>query len=118
MCFFPCCGSGVVGSGVPGGSELAFTDIKVADYIAAVGDFVRVDPSAGGFTVTAPPNPAKDQRFGILNQSDSMATITVAGGGNLVTNILTFETVASTAIAKNGFSVIYQFDGAGTWLIT
>lgn len=120
-----CCGGcciGAFGSGraPPATSrDLIFTAIQIADFTAAVGDYVRYDPDGtAGFSIFFPANPTKDDRVGMLNVSDSMVPVTFDGAGNNVMDPLTFGVAPTQSYGKNGASLIWQFDGSGNWLLT
>lgn len=53
---------------------LVTTPIKTAAYTAVIGDLVRVNSTAGVFTVTMPASPVDGSRVGILDVSNTCAT--------------------------------------------
>ncbi len=120
MSYVPCCDE-VFGSGSGGGGGMALffsDDVKTADYTAQLGEIVRYDPTGvAPFTISAPPNPMKDARFGIKNESDSMQPVSISGNGSNIENVLDFETVAITGVLKNGAMLTYRYTGTD-WLLS
>lgn len=54
-------------SATTGGASLTPTAVKTGNYTAAVGELVRVNSTAGGFTVTLPSSLADGDQVGVLD---------------------------------------------------
>lgn len=69
------------------GPTWTVTTTKTANYTAVIGDWVRYDPSGGGFTITLPAATTgnKGKTVGTKNITTSTNTVTVdvTGGGNI-----------------------------------
>jgi hypothetical protein len=65
------------------GTVLKSTAVKTSNYIAAIGELVLVDPSAGAFTVTLPTLVGvKDALVGVKHVSNSANLVTVDGNAS------------------------------------
>ena len=77
----------VSSSGSGSGSGLTYTAIQTSNYSASVNDAVRVNSTAGSFTVTLPPTPADGSIvavFDIVDQCATHAVLVSPSGGDKV----------------------------------
>jgi hypothetical protein len=88
------------------GSEMVFTATKTGLYTAAVGEIVLADPSGGGFQVNAPAAPAKDDRFGVKNDTSNTNVITISGNGH------NMDDNTSLPINQAWQWRVFQYDGS------
>lgn len=92
------------------------TNIKTSAYTAVVGDFVPVDITSGGVTITLPTAPAAGSRIGVMcvNTAGSNAVTVAAGGADV------FEKsggATTETLVLLGQTQIYQYL-SGVWYIT
>ena len=95
--------------------QLTPTEVKSANYTAAVGDLVRVDLSSAAFTITLPSSPPDCARIGalVVTPSGSGAPCTISRGG---TNAINKAGTTSTTITGAGELVVLHYDSAtGLW---
>lgn len=89
------------------------TSVKTAAYTAAVGEFVRCDASAGGFTVTLPAAPVKGSVVVVRKIDTSSNTVLVQrGNGTDAFNVEGGPT--GLQLATPGQSVTLRYD-SGIW---
>jgi hypothetical protein len=84
-----------------GGASLTPTAIKTAAYTAVKDDLVRVNTTAGAFSVTLPASPVDGTIVGFLDAY-----------GTCATNNLTILPSASTTVAFDATNVILDIAGA------
>lgn len=87
------------------------TSIKIAAYTAAAGEIVRVDPSAGGFTVTLPATHVAGSEISVKNVTDSLMNAVTVDPADL-------DTIdGSTTYSLRGRRVGVTFVSDGTdWM--
>jgi uncharacterized protein involved in propanediol utilization len=87
------------------------TDVQIAAYTASIGEMVRCNPTAGGFTVTMPTALYNEGRMvAVKNSSSSTNTITIDGKDSE-----TIDGAANTTIITGYGSVTLVSDGTN-WL--
>jgi hypothetical protein len=95
-------------------SAFRVTPVKTAAYGPAFGEFVRVDPTAGGFTITLPAIAPANMGRSILvkNVSPSANVVTIAAtGGNAI------DGAASASLTGAHAELGFVSDGTGGWMI-
>lgn len=101
----------------PPQSQFTITTVKVANFTASIFERVLYDPTAGTFTILAPPNPVAGNRFGIKNVSADVTAITVGGNGNNIENpTVSFALAGSFLLGSDGIGVEFEFSGS-VWLV-
>ena len=101
----------------PGGVDFIGkpTTIKTAAYAAAVGDIVRADATAGGFTVTLPAAPAADSTVWVKKIDATTNTVTVQrGNGTDVFNETNGPSLLYLAVPGESVQVQYR---SGIWYV-
>lgn len=94
-----------------GGGGLAVTTIKTSAYTAAVNDLVRVDSTAGAFTVLLPAAPADGNSVGILDVANKCGTNPVLVGAN---GLHVESDGTGLSIDINGAYVVLIYNSTGT----
>lgn len=101
-------GTGAGGGGGGGGGGLQVTDIKTANYTAAVGELVLVDLATAGMDVTidAPPTANTNESFGVK-------TVSVASGWKLIVDSSPVLIDGSTTLelTTDYAFAAFQYDG-------
>lgn len=89
------------------------TNIKTSAYTMVLNEFVRVDPSAGGFTLTLPVVAPGNSGYmiGVKNMTTSANTITIVGAGSD-----TVDGGASITIAASRGIRWLMSDGVSEWM--
>jgi hypothetical protein len=90
----------------------AQTAIKTANYNANADELVRVDPSAGVFTVTLPTAAGRQAIIVIKNVSTSANPVTIAAAGGQ-----TIDGVSSMLIDSAHMSVMLVSNGGTDWMV-
>jgi hypothetical protein len=92
----------------------AVTAVQVAAYAAGIGELVRVNPTAGTFTVTLPAIAGGNSGrvIKIANVTASLIPITVA-----VTGADTINGAASFVVSGARFSFAVESDGTSDWIV-
>ena len=88
------------------------TSVKTVAYTAAVGEFVRCDASAGGFTVTLPAAPVKGSVVVVRKIDTTNNTVIVQRSGTDVFNVSNGPTTLQ--LMTPGQSVTLRYD-TGIW---
>ena len=106
----------VAGSSVGGGTtRWTVTSVKTADYTASFGEFVLVDSSGGGFTVTLPAASGGSGKAVAVKQTSSSTLNTVTVDGNGAETIDDAASITlSTTPAFNCF--VFVCDGTEWWI--
>jgi len=90
------------------------TAVKIANYSANVGETVRVNPTAGGFTITLPAISAGNAggKITIKNQSNSINSVIIDATG-----ADTIDSVGSFTMNSARETLSLQNDGISDWMI-
>lgn len=98
-------------------TALTPTAVKTANYTAAAGEFVPVDTTSGGVTVTLPNAPADKTRVGVkMVTQGGTNTVTVARGGTDVFNKAGGSTSLTLSLLMQDVVVQYAA-GPGIWYV-
>jgi hypothetical protein len=95
----------------PPGSLPTVPATKTAAYTALVGEVIRADASAGGFTITLPAAPGAGAAVTVMKVDATTNIVTVVGSG-----VTTIDGDPSCLIVSQWTSGVFIFDGTN-WLI-
>lgn len=94
------------------------TAVKTGAYTAAAGEFVPVDTTSAGVTVTLPTAPPDKTRIGVKHVvRGSTNTVTVAAGGSDVFNVTSGSTSLTLTLVNQAISLQYKASGAIWYVI-
>lgn len=90
------------------------TPIKIANYSAAIGEWVRTDPTAGAFNVSLPASDGgtAGQTIVVSNESDVATTVTVLPDGTD-----TIGGQASYLLSMPRGEIMFVDSGDGNWML-
>ena len=95
-----------VGStGGSGGADVNYIDVN-ANYTVQVDDYINL--KVGGFTLTLPTTPEKDEVFHINTSQDVEGNTVVVEGGTMIMQGVVYTTLN---IDTNGLELKFKFDG-------
>jgi hypothetical protein len=100
--------------------HLVPTALKTSAYTAAANEFVLVDTTSAGVTITFPTAPADKTRVGVkLVVQPGTNTVSFALGGSDVFNIAGGATTAANALKTLNQAVTFQYQASGAiWVAT
>lgn len=103
--------SASVGPTGPAGPDLTPTTVQTANYTAAAGALVLVDPTGGAFAVTLPAASANSgKRIAVKNVGTSTTAVTVTRAGSD-----TIDGATTSAMTTSRGRLILISDGVATW---
>lgn len=100
-----------------GSTPPVITAVKTADYTAAIGEIVRVNFTAVGWTLTLPPISAGNTGKTVIIYN----TDTPPGGNGLTVLPSAGNTIDGVSLAQWSLqmqSVTYTSDGVSNWMLT
>ncbi len=100
------------GTGTPSAPTYSVTAVQTSAYAAAIDELVRVNPTAGAFTVTLrTPVGVAGQSIIVKNVSDAADEVTIATAAGLIDGLATFPLSGARAAA------MFTSDGAN-WMVS
>lgn len=104
----------IVGAYPSGAGGLTVTAIQTGAYAAAIGELVRCNPSAGGFTVTLPSAAGlASQKVGIKNVTSSQNRLTIQTTGGE-----TLDGGVTTNFWERGWVYVEYVSDGTNWMLT
>lgn len=93
---------------------LILTALKTANYSPSVNEFVPVDATSGGITITLPTAPADKTRIGVKKIDSSTNLVTITRGGTDIFNKAGGSTSVALTYANQAVQVQYEV-ATGIW---
>lgn len=107
--------SGAIDAATKGYVDGSATAVKTTGYTAAVGDIVRCNAIAGGFTVMLPLAPANGSKISVIKTDSSSNAVLVQRNGSDVLSAPSGPSLLQITVP--GESVSFRYE-SGIWLVT